>query len=408
MMSAMDSGSTARARTAISVAQAREIVLDAVPAPAAEPVALADAHGRVLSRDVSAAGDVPPFDNSAMDGFAVAAGPAGRRLAIIGESRAGAPARVALSSDGAIRISTGAQMPADADAVIELERVTEDGGSVLLQRDVDAGANVRRAGEDMRAGELVLRAGTRIGAPELAVAAAAGAARLECARRPRVIVVATGDELVEPGRPLGPGQIHETNALALTALARDAGAHASSLRPVGDSAAATVAALADALLEADAVVVAGGVSVGAHDHVKGALAQLGVRERFWRVALRPGRPTWFGTRDETLVFGLPGNPVSAIVTFLLFVRPALAALQGAAPGAARNTAILTAAVARNAGRDEAVRVTLEHVDGTLRASPTGPQGSHILTSLLAADALAIVAAGEGELEAGTAVPVELI
>jgi molybdopterin molybdotransferase len=392
----------------LSVERARQIVLASTTPLPVETAALGDAFGRVLARDVTAVSDVPPFDNSAMDGFAVNAGAEDQTLAIVGEARAGAPAGVTLAPRQAIRISTGARLPDGAEAVAPNEQVREADGTVTLLASAAPGQHVRRAGEDMRAGQVVLTAGDRLGAAQLAVAATAGHAALECARRPRVALVATGDELVDPGEPLGPGQIYDSNAIALTTLARLAGGVVTASRRVGDDALATEAALEAALVGADVVVVSGGVSVGPHDHVKPALQRLGAEQRFWRVALRPGKPTWFGTRERTLIFGLPGNPVSAFVTFVLFVRPALAALQGANPLATRNSALLTESVPRNRGRDEAVRVSLEHADGTLRARPTGPQGSHVVTSLLSADALAIVPAGDGEVAAGTPVAVELL
>jgi molybdopterin molybdotransferase len=215
-------------------------------------------------------------------------------------------------------------------------------------------------------------------------------------------VLATGDELVAPGGPLGPGQLHNSNGLTLAALASQAGARVVRADVVADTEEATRDAIGAALDEADVVVLSGGVSVGPHDHVKPALAALGVDEVFWRVALRPGRPTWFGTRGDTLVFGLPGNPVSAMVTFLLFARPALAALEGAPHDPERLVARLGASIPRHPDRDECVRVVLH--DGV--ATPTGPQGSHQLRSMLGADGLAIVTAGDGELEAGAEVEVE--
>jgi molybdopterin molybdotransferase len=231
---------------------------------------------------------------------------------------------------------------------------------------------------------------------------------VQAARRPRLSIVATGDELVQPGRPLGPGQIHESNGMTLGALAEQAGADVLVRAHVKDTPSATRSALEHALTRSDVIIASGGVSVGPHDHVKGALDDLGVEQRFWRVALRPGKPTWFGTRGDTLVFGLPGNPVSAMVTFLLFVRPALAKLQGADPARTRVRARLTEPLPRLPGRDEAVRVTLAHTDAGRTATPTGPQGSHQLTSMIAADGLAILTAGDGVAPAGTELDVELI
>jgi molybdopterin molybdotransferase len=389
---------------ALSIEDARRAVLAEVRPLDTEEVAVKDALGRVLAEDVTADGDVPAFANSAMDGFAVRAGAAGRTLRLVGESRAGAPATTAVGDGEAIRISTGAAIPEGADGVLQLERVTDRGDEITLDDEVRPGLNVRPAGDDLRAGDVVLPAGTRFGAAELGLAVACGRARVTCARVPRVAVLATGDELVAPGEPLAPGQIHETNGLTVGALATQAGAQVTLVAVVRDTEDETRAAIADALEHADVLVLSGGVSVGPHDHVKPALDALGVREVFWRVALRPGRPTWFGTRGPTLVFGLPGNPVSAMVTFMLFARPAIAAMQGAAHEAPRVTARLAEPIPRHPDRDECVRVVLRN--GV--ATPTGPQGSHQLRSMLHADGLAIVTAGSGDAEAGAEVEVELL
>ena len=391
----------------LTIAEARERVLKATRPLGIEQVAIADAHDRVLAADLQAVGDVPPFPCSAMDGYAILAGDAGRTLTVVGESRAGTPSSVPISDGNAIRISTGGSVPAGATAVIRQEDVEVHDGTILTTAAVGADENVRGAGEDMHSGETVLRAGMILGAAQLGAAVAAGVGELSVARRPRVQVLCTGDELRAPGEPLGPGEIHNSNAPMLDALAAEQGAVGEPARRLPDDPAATEAGLAIALDSADVVIVSGGVSVGPHDHVKPALASLGVEEVFWRVALQPGKPTWFGRRGDVLVFGLPGNPVSAVVTFALFVRPALAALQGRTEERSLEPeAVLGAAVPRSPDREQAVRVRLERRDGALVAIPNGPQGSHIVTSLLGADALAFIPPGEGELEAGAVVALQ--
>jgi molybdopterin molybdotransferase len=390
----------------LSIAEARELVLAAARPLPSEDVALADALGRVLAEDVRSAGDLPPFDSSAMDGFAVVAGPAAD-LEIVGESRAGTPTDVALDRGQAIRISTGAAVPAGSDAVVPIERVELSDGRVRVP-ETNVGANLRRAGEDLPAGTEVMEAGRVLGAAEVGVLAALGHPVVRCGAVPRVAVLVTGDELVEPGEPLEPGQIRNSNSYALAAQAIRAGARVVGRAVVRDDRAATEAALEAALGEADVVIVSGGVSVGPHDHVKPALAALGVEERFWRVALKPGKPTWFGERDGKLVFGLPGNPVSAMVTFHLFARPALRVLAGAEPSETRVRAILDSTLPRTPNRDEVVRCRLEARDDGWHVEPTGSQGSHVLSSMLGADAFALVPAGDGEIAAGERVDIELV
>ena len=388
----------------ITVDHARELVLLATRRLDAEPVEVERALNRVLARDVAATGDVPPFPCSAMDGYAVRAGAAGRVLDVIGESRAGSPFDQELSDGQAVRISTGAAVPSGATAVIRQEDVEAEGKQIETMAPTGEGENVRPRGEDMASGAIVLRAGTALGAVELGAAVAAGVATVSVARRPRVTVLCTGDELRAPGEPLRPGEIHNSNAPMLAALATNCGAIADDGARLPDDRTITQTSLGEALERSDVVVVSGGVSVGPHDHVKPALAALGVEEVFWGVALQPGKPTWFGTLDGRLVFGLPGNPVSAAVTFALFARPALLALQGLAPpAAATRHATLGIAVRRNPSREQAVRVRLDYSNGATVAVPNGPQGSNIVSSLLGADALAMIPPGEGDLEAGARV-----
>jgi molybdopterin molybdotransferase len=400
----------------ISIDEARGRVLGAVRPLPEEEVPLAGAHGRVLAEDVESPIDVPPFAGSAMDGYAVIAGPEAE-LEVVGESRAGHPAVERVEPGTAIRISTGAAMPAGATAVVPLERTEPAGGDVAGDQGPagrirvgrsSPGDNIRRAGEDVTAGRVVLARGSLLGPAELGVAASVGRGSLRCSRRPRVAVLVTGDELSEPGRPLEPGSIYSSNGWALAAQVERAGALVEARETVPDRPEDTRAALARALDAADVTIVSGGVSVGPHDHVKPALHALDVEERFWGVRLRPGKPTWFGARDGRLAFGLPGNPVSAMVAFQLFVRPALAALQGADPSGQSAHAALDEAIPRHPTREQAVRVHLEASDNGWRARPTGPQGSHMLTSMLGATALARIAPGEGDVAAGELVEVELL
>jgi molybdopterin molybdotransferase len=390
----------------ISIAEGRRRVLDAVRPLDAETVPLGDALGRVLAQDLASPVNVPPFDSSAMDGFATQAGPLAE-LRVIDESRAGHPAAERVGPGTAIRISTGAAIPEGATAVVPVERSRSHDAAVWVEASGE-GDNIRRAGDDVRRGDVVLRRGALLGPAELGVAAAVGCEALYCARRPRVAVLVTGDELVEPGKRLGPGRIYSSNGFAVAGLVERAGATLVSRTTVPDSAEATRVALAAALATADVVCVSGGVSVGPHDHVKPALRELGVQEIFWGVALRPGKPTWFGLHGAGLVYGLPGNPVSAMVTFQLFVRPALAALQGADPAPTRVSAVLDEPLPRHPWREQAVRVRLTPGDDGWHATSTGEQGSHMLTSMVGADGLALIEPGEGERAAGESVEVELL
>ncbi|HEX6228447.1 MAG TPA: gephyrin-like molybdotransferase Glp [Solirubrobacterales bacterium] len=396
------------------IEDARSAVLERAAPLEAEQVPLGEALGRVLAEDAVSSEPVPGFDNSAMDGFAVRAAdtegaepdsPVALRDA--GESRAGRPASASLRQGEAIRISTGAALPAGADAVVRVEDTRSEDERVLVEVEVEAGHDIRRAGEDIAAGEAVLERGTPIGPAELGVLASLGSPSVPCHRRPRVRVLTTGDELIPPGEEMRPGGVRNSNAYSIPALAERAGGEVLGADPVPDDPDATRKAIG-AALDADLVVICGGVSVGGHDHVKGALAELGVEQVFWGVALKPGRPTWFGTRRDTLVFGLPGNPVSAMVTFLLLVRPSLAALNGADTERQRTEARLAEDYEKRPGRAHAVRCSLELREDGWRAHPTGAQGSHILTSMLGADCLAMIPTEAESLRAGDPVQVELI
>jgi molybdopterin molybdotransferase len=392
-----------------------DAVLATVAPLDAEHVASHQALGRVLAEDLVADEPVPAFANSAMDGFAVRAAdveaacdgqPVALRLAA--ESRAGAPAEIALSAGEAVAISTGAALPRGADAVVRVEDVTRRDGQVLLRHGVRAGMDVRHAGEDVRAGQTVLRAGDWLGAAELGVLGTLGRERVSCARRARVAVLVSGDELIAPGRARDAGGVRDANSYSVPALGALHGADVCEVARVGDDATATQRAIAAAIGRVDVLLICGGVSVGEHDHVRASLRRLGAHERFWGVALKPGRPTWFGTLDDAAVFGLPGNPVSAMVSFLLLVRPALARMSGLRDSRRRARAKLRRQLTKPAGRTHAVRCRLRADAHGLAAEPTGAQGSHILTSMLGAHALALLPREATTLAAGEAVEIESI
>lgn len=330
-----------------------------------------------------------------MDGYAVRAADTPGRLRIAGQSAAGRPSETALAPGEAIAISTGAVVPDGADAVVPVERTEKRAGEVEVAA-ASPGENVRPRGGDVRAGDTVVAAGTLLGPVQAGALASAGLAAVRCGRRPRVAVLATGTELRRPGEPLGPGQIYESNSVLVAAAVRSAGGEPLVLEPAADEEAATRDAIARGL-EADVLITSGGVSVGEHDLVRGSLAALGAQEVFWRMAVKPGKPIAFAVRDATLVFGLPGNPVSSLVGFELLVRPALLALQGAArPEPAYLPGVLDATLVRNPERDELVRARF---DGTVLRPVTG-QESHMIGRAAAANALVLVPHGEGELRQG--------
>jgi molybdopterin molybdotransferase len=397
----------------LEIEEARRLVLGAVMPLAPEPVELRAALGRVLGEDVSAREPVPAFDSSAMDGYAVRAqdvAAASERspavLSVIDEARAGAPAHARLRSGEAIAISTGAVLPDGADAVVPVEHTHGENGRVEVLIGAPAGDHVRHAGDDLRAGQPVLAHGALIEAAELGVLASLGLTEVECASRPRLSLLVSGDELLAPGEPQRAGAIHDSTSLTLSALARGDGAEVVSVRRMRDEADATAAALASAAADADVMVISGGVSVGVHDHVRPGLEALGANAVFWGLALKPGRPTWFGTLGSTLVFGLPGNPVSAMVTFVLLVRPALRALLGMPLQSRRPTALMASDYEKPAGRAHAVRCRIGVRADGWHAEITGAQGSHVLSSMLGADALAIVPTNTVAVRAGERVEIE--
>jgi molybdopterin molybdotransferase len=397
----------------ISVEEAQSRVLAAVELLDTETIDLGDALGRVLREDIAATHDIPSADNSAMDGYAVRAADVANApitLRVIEDLPAGKIARGRVTDGTAMRIMTGALLPDGADSVVQVELT--DGGSaeVQIREAVRSGTNVRRRGEDMRAGDVVLRAGTRIGPAEVGVLASAQRRSVSVARRPTIAILATGDELVEAGEPLGAGQVVNSNAWSLAALVAQHGAIPRRLGIVRDDRDATIAALESALA-CDFVITSGGVSVGAYDFVKNALEALGAETMFWRIAMKPGKPVVLSRLRGRLVFGLPGNPVSSMVSFLLFVAPALRKSLGMTtdllPPAA-NVRLL--APLRSKGDRRAylrVRVGVDEA-GELVAQPMTSQGSGVSTSMVGANGLAIVDAGVTSIDAGQFVKTLLI
>jgi molybdopterin molybdotransferase len=372
----------------------------AEPPLGAEDVAVRDAFGRVLADDARALVDLPPFPSSAMDGFAVRAADTPGTLRVVARIAAGRPADRSLGPGEAMAIATGGVVPEGADAVIPIEYVVDRDNEVEIPEPAREGASVRPRGGDVAAGDVVVPRGTRLGSPQLGALAAAGLVDVSCGRRPRVAVLTTGTELRRPGETLGPGEVYEANGLLLRAAIASAGADIDELAPVEDDEAAHRAALEEGL-GADVLVTSGGVSVGPHDLVRRVEADLGVEEVFWGVAVKPGKPVSFGVRGRTLVFGLPGNPVSALVGAELFVRPAVLALQGAsAPGPNYELGRVAAPIRRNAERDELIRARAAVRDGVVELDVITGQESHMIARAATANALVLVPRGDGEVAAG--------
>jgi molybdopterin molybdotransferase len=377
---------------------------------APERVVLEDAYGRFLAEDLCAPLDLPPFRNSAMDGYAVRAADTPGRLTVLGESAAGAPHLATVAPGVAVKVSTGATMPEGTDAVAPIETVTVRDGEIEIADSVAPGTFVRDRGSDIARGAPLLAAHTRIGPAQIGAAAASGLRTLPCRRLPRVAIVTTGNELRRPGEPLRDGEIYDANGPMLEAALHAAGARVERFPAAADTLDAHAEALSRALTH-DVVITSGGVSVGDHDLVRRAGAELGVRELFWRIALRPGKPLTFGVRDGTLVFGLPGNPVSTLVCFQMFVAPALLALQGAPDcRPAFRVGMLAAEVARNPVRDDLIRVRVRRPhpedDGPVAVpvlEPLPGQQSHQIVVAAQADGLARIPTGEGPLAPGAEV-----
>jgi molybdopterin molybdotransferase len=390
----------------LEIAAAQALVMHAARPLGTETIAATAAAGRIPARDIAAPEAVPDVPKSAMDGYALRAADGLALRRVVGELTAGGGQAAQLSAGEAVRIMTGAPMPAGADAMIPVELTEEHDGMLQIARALAVGDHVHPVGADVRRGEILLTAGSEIAAAEVGILASLGVTDIEVYRRPRVAVLATGDEVVEPtaARPLG--AVRDSNRYALLAAAAEAGCEVRSLGIARDDRETQRQAILAGLEWADVVLTSGGVSMGTRDLIKPILAEIGT-VHFGRVAFKPGKPTTFATVGDRLIFGLPGYPVSSLVSFEVFVRPALRALQGAArPQRPIVQAELTAAV-RAADRPEYQRVVVRFTDGRLTATSTGGQGSSRLLSLRGANGLLIVPADGQVYAAGERLPVLL-
>jgi len=400
----------------ISADEALRIILDAVPPSRKEKVSLRNAAGRTAAEDIIAAGDIPPFRNSSMDGYAVrsselkSASPERPvRLTVAGESSAGNPFEGHFRKGSVLRIMTGGKLPGGADAVVPVEIASKSGKhSVLFTGPALPGEFVRLPGEDIPRGQRVIAAGDLLTPYHLGVLAATGHAVARVAVRPRVCLLATGDELVRPDRtPVG-GRIRNSSSYALEGLVREAGGKPRFLGIVRDRKKAIRKRVREGL-ESDVLLITGGVSVGAHDHVREVLGLCGVDILFWRVNIRPGSPLLFGVSGGTLVFGLPGNPVSTGVTFLQFVRPALRKILGRTilfPSQYR--ALIDVPIAPKEGKRCYLRGIVRQEGDLLRVKTTGSQSSGVMSSMLKANCLIVLPEGTRDLPAGASVNIEFL
>lgn len=402
-------------RPSISVEDAIDIIIRSTAHLEPETVSLVDAGGRILAEDIVAGADIPAFDNSAMDGYAVRAAditgatrerPA--RLAIRGEVRAGGDLLRLDDPESAVRIMTGAPIPPGADTVVMVEDTAETDGAVSIYDAVPMGSNIRRAGEDIPRGAVTLTAGERLRASEIGVLASLNASTVRVARRPRVAIISTGDEVIEVGAPARDGVVRNSNAYILREEVRRTGGEPTYLGIAPD----TLEATRDLLVRAsehDVIITSGGVSMGRYDFVRDALASIGFDISIESILMKPGKPCVFGRRDSTLFFGLPGNPVSTQVAFLQFVRPALLALMGARKrDKPLVRAILEEPIDKKPGRVHFIRGVFTIENGEFRVRTTGPQGSGILRSMSRANCLIILPADMRRAERGDRVTIQLI
>ena len=398
----------------LTVEEARDRVLASVSPLPVEDVLVGDARGLVLDETLSAPHPLPRWDNSAMDGYALrgeegetASAKSPLLLEIVGEVRAGDPGDVEVKPGTAVRIMTGAPLPPSADAVIPVEETEETDGKVVVKAAAVRGSHVRPAGDDLEVGDVLVESGTELGPGELALLATMGFSPLRVRRGPKVAILVTGDELVPPEAQPGPGQIRDSNSIALRALVADAGGDSLVFPSVRDDRTATLEAFRRAGEIADLVLSSGGVAVGKYDFVKEVVAELG-RIDMWRVAMQPGKPVVLGSIGSTPFLGLPGNPVSIHVGFEQFVRPAIRKMRGCR-GLLRPSVVaeLTEPIKKRPGRLHFVRVGLHARSGKWFATPTGAQGSHIQSSLIDCNGVARFDIEETKIDAGSEVVVEV-
>ncbi len=400
----------------ITVAEALELVRSNTRPLEVEHRPLEEACGLVLAEDVVSPVDIPFFTNSAMDGYAVRSADlahphseTGVELAVRWQVKAGDAPSFTVGRGECARIMTGAMLPAGADAVVRREDAVEKGGRVWIRRRVEKGDNVRRKGEEVAAGQKVLRRGEPVTPAAAGLLAEMGVARPAVHRNPRVTVVVTGDEVAAPGEPLEAGKVRDANTYTLRTALECEGFEVAATYRVGDDPVALADRLAEGLARADVLLVTGGVSVGDYDFVKGSLERLGVEPLFWRVAQKPGKPLYFGRRDGKLVFGLPGNPGSALVCYYVYVREALWRMRGLDGVAARELeAVLDGEVRKAAGRTQFVFARIVGGEGGVRVVPAAKQGSNMLCSLITSDALVVAPAEETHLRRGVRVRVVVL
>jgi len=390
--------------------EARKIILDCVVPLGVEKVEMLDAVGRVLAEDILAPWDMPLWDNTAMDGYAVHSKDCGEAasLKLSGFLPAGGFMSHPMQAGTAVKILTGAPIPAGADAVVPFEQAEERDETVFLKGKVKPGDHIRFKGEDVKEGETILPAGTVLRPSEISMLASFGRLFIPVHRRVRVAILSTGDELVDPGEALAPGKIINSNSLALAAAVRETGCIPIMLGIARDTKDSLREKLAEGLT-ADVLITSAGVSAGDRDYVRDVLDELMVKQVFWKVDIKPGRPTAFARRDGKPVFSLPGNPVSSLITFEEFVRPALLKMMGFRKVLRPLvTATLREGIKKKPGRVNFLRVAVEEKDGHYFAWSPGKQDTGYLRTLLLADGIAVIPAEKGDLAAGEQVDVQII